>query len=98
MRVTRPRTPAHSESHTLTYGFTCTDQALLAAMGHPDHDFERPTAELWIRPGAEASMIALQDRLEAGEKFCIPSGPKPHADGKHQVPVASLASKLFTHL
>ena len=91
-------TPAHSDSHTLTYGFTCTDQALLAAMGHPDHDFERPIAETWIRAQDEASMIALQDRLEAGESFCIPSGPKPHTEDKHQVPIASLASKLFNHL
>lgn len=91
-------TPAHSESHTLTYGFTCTDQALLAAMGHPDHDFERPAAEMWLLPNDESGMIALQDRLEAGERFCIPSSPKPHQDCKHQVPIASIASKLFSNL
>ena len=91
-------TPAHSESHTLTYGFSCTDHALLAAMGHPDYDFERPAPEQWITPNDQEAMITLQDQIEAGEHFCIPSAPQSHPDHKHQVPIASLASKLFTHL
>ena len=68
-------TPAHSEPHTLTYGFECTDQALLTAMGHPEFDFERPQAELWINSEDEDAMIHLQDRIENGEQFVIPFTP-----------------------
>ena len=82
-------TPAHSESHTLTYGFKCDDTALLSAAGHPAYSFERPTPELWVSPSDEAQMIRLQDRLEAGESLCIPSAPRKYKDRPHEVPVAS---------
>ena len=83
-------TPAHSESHTLTYGFECNDQALLAAAGHPEYAFERSSPELWIRPGDEEAMIDLQDRLEAGERFCIPTAPRRVHNQPHEVPVSSV--------
>jgi hypothetical protein len=88
-------TPAHSEIHTLTYGFKCDDRSLLSAAGHPDYDFERPIPNLWINPSNEEAMIDLQDRLEAGESFCIPSAPKPHAKFKHEVPVSIVSNNFF---
>lgn len=79
-------TPAHSEAKTLTYAFAVTDDALLGAMGAPGVSFDRPAPELWIHPDHVETMLAVQDRIEAGERFLIP-GP-PRADGG--VPVATL--------
>ena len=81
-------TPAHSEAKTLTYAFKSNDHALLAAAGNPDHSFNRPEPELWIEAGDSAAMIALQDRIESGEKFVIPSAPR-RKDGRIDVPVTS---------
>ena len=90
-------TPAHSEPHTLTYGFTCQDHALLAAAGHPDYAFERPAPDLWIDPTSEADMIALHDRIEGGASFVIPSAPRRHAD-RHQVPVSLVEPHLLSRM
>ncbi len=79
-------TPAHSEAKTLTYAFRVTDDALLGAMGAPGIAFDRPEPELWIHPESTELMIAVQDRIEAGERFVIP-GP-PRADGG--VPITSV--------
>lgn len=82
-------TPAHSEHKTLTYGFDCTDHALLSAAGHPDYSFHRVEPELWIDASDVDAMVALQDRIERGERFTIPS--RPHREnGRVRVPVASL--------
>ena len=83
-------TPAHSDHHTLTYAFDATDQALLGALRMPGIAFERPAPDLWITAGDEAAMIALQDRIEAGERFVIPGPPVTDVHGK-RVPVASVA-------
>lgn len=82
-------TPAHSEPQTLTYGFECSDHSLLMAAGAPDHTCERPDPEIWVASGQADAMVALQDRLEAGERFVIPSAPR-RADGA--VPVASITA------
>ena len=97
LRLYTAFTPAHSESHTLTYGFTCNDKALLSAAGHPEYSFERPTPELWVSPANEQLMMALQDRLESGEKFCIPTAPRHSTGQMHEVPIASeYDERLFT--
>ena len=83
-------TPAHSEAQTLTYGFRCTEQALLSAAGAPGQEFDRPEPDFWIDAADTAAMIALQDRIEAGETFVIPSAPRRDATGI-RVPVAALA-------
>ena len=83
-------TPAHSEAKTLTYAFEVTDDTLLAAMGAPGIAFDRPAPEMWIHPEDTAGMIALQDRLEAGERFLIPTAPR--ADGG--VPIAHVADTM----
>jgi hypothetical protein len=72
-------TPAHSEAKTLTYAFEVNDNTLLAAMGAPGIAFERPAPELWVHPEDVTTMVALQDRIEAGERFVIPTAPR--ADG-----------------
>ena len=79
-------TPAHSEAKTLTYAFRVTDDTLLAAMGAPGIAFARPEPELWIHSDDTDAIIALQDRIEAGERFVIPSAPR--ADGS--VPVTPM--------
>jgi hypothetical protein len=89
-------TPAHSESHTLTYGFTCEDHALLAAAGHPDYAFERPMADLWINPSDEEGMIALHHRIEEGEQFVIPCPPRRTSEG-HEVPITLVEPDLLSH-
>ena len=82
-------TPAHSEVQTLTYGFDVTDAELLGALGHPDFSFQRPEPDLWIRSGDIESMVALQDRIEAGERFVMPSAPQSD-DGTMLVPIAKV--------
>jgi hypothetical protein len=77
-------TPAHSESKTLTYAFTVTDDALLGAMGAPDVAFDRAPADIWIHPEDTASMVGLQSRIESGDRFVIPFAPR----GDGAVPVA----------
>lgn len=81
-------TPAHSEAKTLTYRFEASDHALLAAVGNPEYSFDRPEPELWIEARDTEAMIALQDRIEAGERFLIPSAPR-REDGRIEVPVSS---------
>ena len=80
-------TPAHSEPETLTYGFRVTDAALRASMGDPTIDLPRPAPDLWIDGHDQKAMIALQDRIEAGERFVIPDAPRPKPDGGVRVPI-----------
>lgn len=82
-------TPAHSDSETLTYGFECTDTSLLAALKAPGYTLERPAPDLWITEGDSAAMMALQDRIEAGERFVIPGAPD-RSGPKARVPVSQL--------
>lgn len=90
-------TPAHSEAHTLTYGFQCEDRALLAAIGHPDYAFERPTPDLWINSSRPQEMIELHDRISEGERFVIPHAPR-RRDQVNEVPIAHLESRLLSQL
>lgn len=82
-------TPAHSEAHTLTYGFNCIDQALLTAMGHPEYDFERPQADFWVHSADEEAMIQLQDQIEHGGQFVIPFSPTRLEHGQ-SIPISIL--------
>lgn len=83
-------TPAHSDHETLTYGFDVTDLALRASMGDPSVQLERPAAAFWLETTDVAAMIALQDRIEAGESFCIPAAPRTRSDGRVEVPITPL--------
>lgn len=82
-------TPAHSEHETLTYGFAVTDAKLRASMGDPSVDLWRPPVDFWLDGHDILAMIALQDRLEAGERFCIPEAPRRSGDTQ-QVPIAQI--------
>ena len=79
-------TPAHSEIQTLTYGFEVTAAKLRASMGDPEVRLPRPETSFWVDGRDEAAMQALQDRIEAGERFCIPDRPQ-HGDVV-RVPIA----------
>ncbi len=81
-------TPAHSELQTLTYGFDVNEAKLRSSMGDPSVQLERPPVSFWVDGRDEAAMRALQDRIESGERFCIPSRPE-HGDVV-RVPIAAL--------
>ena len=80
-------TPAHSEPRTLTYSFEITERALLTAAGDPTAPFPTIAPDLWIDSEDTAAMIALQDRIESGERFVI-AGPPRREDGHIALPVA----------
>lgn len=82
-------TPAHSEAETITYGFQVTDDALLSAAGSHASTIERPEPDLWITAGDADAMKALQTRIEAGEKFVLPSAPV-RDETSMRVPVAKI--------
>ena len=84
-------TPAHSEHETLTYGFAVTDAKLRSSMGDPTITLPRPAVDFWVDGHDVAAMIALQDRIEAGEHFCIPSAPRREGDSLF-VPIAQRPS------
>lgn len=70
-------TPAHSFAETLTYHFSVDDNALRAAMGDPKAEaaIHRPESDLLIHADRPEEMIALQYRIEAGERFQICDRP-----------------------
>ena len=80
-------TPAHSEPRTLTYAFTVSERALLTAAGDPTAPFPKVVPEVWVDSEDTATMIALQDRIEAGERFVI-AGPPRRQDGRIALPIA----------
>ncbi|HEX7841135.1 MAG TPA: hypothetical protein VF469_26840 [Kofleriaceae bacterium] len=82
-------TPAHSEAETLTYAFDATDESLRATLGDPKARLARPEPSEWIDAHDTATLMRLQDRIEAGERLCIPTAPR--RDGERPfVPVAPL--------
>ena len=83
-------TPAHGEPWTLTYRATITEAALRNLARDPSGHVVRPDPELWIDSENHQDMQALQARIEAGERFCIPDRPRPVGPGRQEVPVASL--------
>ncbi|MEY3013453.1 MAG: hypothetical protein RIT45_2188 [Pseudomonadota bacterium] len=91
LRLATAWTPAHSEPATLTYGFDVDDACLRASMGDPSVALTVPTPDLWIRSGDLDAMIALQDRIEAGERFVVAGPPQRDAEGQ-RVPIAQVAA------
>lgn len=90
-------TPAHSEHETLTYGFAVTPAKLRASMGDPTVTLPRPPVDFWLDGRDTSAMIALQDRLEAGEAFCIPQAPRHtrQEDGEVEVLVPISATRAW---
>jgi hypothetical protein len=83
-------TPAHSEHETLTYGFAVTDEKLRASMGDPSVTLQRPRTDFWLDGHDVAAMIALQNRIEAGERFVIPHSPERTGESAVRVPIAQV--------
>jgi len=79
-------TPAHQEHETLTYAFDVTDNALRASMGDPAVRLARPEPDFWLEGHDVEAMKVLQDRIEAGERFVIPTSPR-WEEGRVEVPV-----------
>ena len=82
-------TPAHSEHETLTYGFEVTDAKLRASMGDSSVSLARPAPDFWLDGHDVAGMIALQDRIEAGQRFVIPAAPRRHGE-RVEVPISQV--------
>lgn len=80
-------TPAHTEPETLTYAVDLDDLRLRATLGDPSVRIERPRPTLELRSDDVAGMRALQDRIEAGERFCITGPPRREGDVNF-VPIA----------
>lgn len=74
-------TPAHSTPETLTYAFEASERSLLSAAGDPTAHFDRPEPEQWVEASDVETMIKLQDRIEAGEQFMIPTRPRRDETG-----------------
>ena len=51
---------------------------------------DRPQADFWLDAHDVEAMIALQDRIEAGQRFVIPSAPRREA-AQVLVPIAQVA-------
>ena len=83
-------TPARSDHEPLTYGFHVTDEKLRASMGDSSVHLDRPAPDFWLDGRDVAGMIALQDRIEAGERFVIPHVPKRTGESSVQVPIAQV--------
>jgi len=80
-------TPAHSEAWSLTYRVDLDREALWHLARDPRGMVPRPEAEEWIDSEDHDAMQRLHDRLEAGERWCIPGSPEPVAPGRQRVPI-----------
>jgi len=82
-------TPAHSMAETLTYGFTVTEEKLRYAMGDPTATLDFPEPDIALDARDVVTMQALQERIEAGERYAL-VGP-PSTQGQRVVhPIRSL--------
>jgi hypothetical protein len=88
LKLATAYTPAHLEQETLTYGFEVTDDKLRASMGDRAVRIERPAVDFWVDSHDTDGLRALQDRIEAGERFAIPE--KPDHGEQIRVPIACL--------
>lgn len=82
-------TPAHSDPETLTYAFEVNDASLRATMGDTAMAIPRRTPEFFVASDDVPAMCALQDRIEAGERFVIP-GPPRRSGTRNDVPIAKV--------
>lgn len=82
-------TPAHTHAASLTYRATIDDAALRSLARDPGGQVARPPPERWIDSGERAELEALQDRIEAGERWRVVGPPTPVAPGRQRVPIAA---------
>ena len=85
-------TPAHSEAWSLTYRVKIDTGVLYHLARDPRGAVPRLEPEDHIDSEDHAAMQALQDRIEAGERWCIPGPPRPVEAGRQRVPIARLKS------
>jgi hypothetical protein len=83
-------TPAHSEAWSLTYRVDLGEEALLHLARDPHGKVSRPEPDDFIDSEDHSAMQRLHDRIEAGERWCIPSSPEPVSPGRQRVPVSRL--------
>jgi hypothetical protein len=83
-------TPAHGGPATLTYRASIDDASLRRLAGEASIAIADPAPDRWIDSADPAAMQELQDRLEAGDRFCIAGRPEPIAPGRQRVPVAQI--------
>ena len=81
-------TPAHLDPATLTYRATIDDAALRHLAGDPDGHVDEPPPDEWIDSADNAAMIALEARIEAGERLCIAGPPITVAPGRQRIPLS----------
>lgn len=79
-------TPSHSEPMSLTYRAAIDHDALLRLAGaaRVDHG---GAPDQWIGGDDRGAMIALQGRIEAGERWVIAGPPEPVEGGGQRVPI-----------
>jgi len=80
-------TPAHSEAATLTYRLDVTEQRIRHALGDPAVSLHYPSPDFEVAASDHAAMQALQERVEAGERFVVAGRPR-RVRGEPRVPVA----------
>ncbi|MDF1563881.1 MAG: hypothetical protein P1V51_12605 [Deltaproteobacteria bacterium] len=83
-------TPAHSDPSTTTFRFPVEPARIEAALAMDDHP--RPSGEdiEWIDCDDREALVALQTRLEAGERFELLSGAVSEGDVS-RVPIRAMA-------
>lgn len=84
-------TPAHSEAWSLTYRVQLERETLLHLARDPRGTIARPTPEEFIDSADHTAMQALQDRIEAGERWHIVGAPQAIEPGRQRVPIARMA-------
>lgn len=88
LRLLTAWTPAHTYPASLTYRAELDDAALLRLAGDPEGSAARPAPTAWIGSDDHAAMQALQERIEAGERWCVAGPPEPAQHGQQRVPIA----------
>lgn len=74
-------TPAHGDADTLTYRAEITEEALRHLGRDPRAEIAHPEPDEWIDSGDLDRRIALQEAIEAGERFAVAGRPETTAAG-----------------
>ncbi|MEZ4225874.1 MAG: hypothetical protein R3B13_33310 [Polyangiaceae bacterium] len=83
-------TPAHSEAWSLTYRVELDLDALYHLARDPRGKVMRPVPDHYVDSEDHDAMQSLQNRLESGERWCIPNAPEVIGPGHQRVPVARI--------
>ncbi|HMR06684.1 MAG TPA: hypothetical protein PKA88_12930 [Polyangiaceae bacterium] len=86
-------TPAHSEAWSLTYRVELETETLYHLARDPRGKVARPKPESHLDSADHEAMQALQDRIEAGEHWCIVGAPEVLEPGRQRVPISRIAGR-----